>query len=78
MLIEDINKKNLIIFGPPTELGYYCENWDELFFIFRQPSLECTAPYLCASFRIKEYSDCLDIIMGNNGIAVCIAKSLAT
>lgn len=72
-----LKPQNVIYFLPPTELGYYCSDWDELFFIYRQPAngLEyMVPPFLCASISLKDCDDYLDIIIDADANALLSVK----
>ncbi|GLC80566.1 hypothetical protein LBYZC6_26800 [Lacrimispora brassicae] len=72
-----IDKKNVVSFFPPTELGYYCSDWNELFEIYRQSPYvlsDIFPPFLCVSFQLKGNDDYLDIIMDNNGTTILVVK----
>jgi len=67
----EISEDSFVYFGASSELGYYYEDYAELQFIFHQPpTLGIVPPFLCASVRLKELDEELDIIIDGNGDAV--------
>lgn len=73
-----IDSKNISDFGPPSELGYQVLNYQDLFFIYRQPPNlpDISPPFLCISFGIKDNDDDLDIILEAKGMAMLTVKGL--
>ena len=71
----EISEDSVEYFGGGSELGYYYENYSELFLIYRQPpTLEIVPPFLCASVKLKESDEWFDIIIEGNGEAVFEAR----
>lgn len=72
-----IDLKNITAFSPPTELGYQVLNLNDLFSIYRQPSDMrdgISPPFLCISFRLKDYEDSFGLIVDTKGVATLIVK----
>lgn len=68
-----INKKSVMLFSAPSELGYYYSDWSDLYHLYRQPPNKLgnlLPPFFCASFKLKYYDESLDIIMDSHGSAV--------
>ena len=75
----DINSEKVKFFYPPTEMGYYCLDWDELFTIYRQPSdiwEGISPPFLCISIQHEDFKDSLNFIVDDNGNATLYVKGL--
>lgn len=67
----EINEDSIEYFYPASELGYFYNDYHELFIIYRQPdTLEIVLPFLCASVQLKELDEEFDIIIDGNGDAV--------
>lgn len=57
-----------VYLGASNELGYYYDNYSDLFVVFRQPSkLEIVPPFVCATIHLKEFDEWIDIIIDGNG-----------
>lgn len=68
-----INKKNVMQFSAPSELGYYYSDWSELYHLYRQPPNKLDIllpPFLCITFKLKNHEESLDIIMDSHGSTV--------
>jgi len=75
----EISNEKVVSFSSPTELGYYCSDWDELFTIYRQPpdiweGLE--PPFLCISIQHEDFNDTLNFIVDNSDNAFLYVKGL--
>lgn len=66
-----------VYLGASNELGYYYDNYSDLFVVFRQPSkLEIVPPFVCATIHLKEFDEWIDIIIDGNGKATFEAGHL--
>ena len=73
--IFEIYEDSIDYFFPPTELGYYCDDYSMLFDIYRQPyTIEIVPPFLCASIQLKQSDEVINIIIDSNGKAVLVVE----
>lgn len=73
----DISEKTLTYLGAPDELGYYYSDWNDLFFIYRQPlsiGENISPPFICISFKLKKDENKLNIILDTDNKALLSVK----
>ena len=74
-----ISYEKVEFFHSPTELGYYCLDWGELFNIYRQPPDIWDGwypPFICISVKHEDFSDAFSFIVSENNNAVLYIKGL--
>lgn len=62
-VVLNIEKDNILFFSAPSEMGYYYNDYSDLFFIYRQPlELEVTPPFMCIEMQLKDTDEMINII----------------
>ena len=66
-----IEADNILFFGAPCELGYYYNDYSELFSIYRQPAeLKVTPPFMCVEIQLKDVDEIINIINDKDDVVV--------
>lgn len=69
--VIQLTEENTAYFGAPCEVGYYYEDYSELFMLYRQPyTTEIVPPFNCVSMYLKDTEDNIDIIIDGSNMVV--------
>lgn len=70
-----LTEENVAWFAAPCEMGYYYEDYEELFSLYRQPhTMNIAPPFTCVDASLKDMEDSIGIIIDANDMVVICVK----